>query len=38
MYRLRVGEKVPTAEEMAALLADLGKLPIVRMVLPGGGK
>jgi hypothetical protein len=38
MYRLRVGEKVPTAEEMAALLADLGKSPIVRMVLPTGGK
>ena len=38
MYRLRVGVKVPTAEEMAALLAELGKAPFVLMVLPAGSK
>jgi hypothetical protein len=34
MYRLRVGDKVPRPGEMAALLAELAKAPIVRMVLP----
>jgi anti-sigma factor RsiW len=34
MYRLRVGDKVLKPDEMAALLAELGKAPIVRMVLP----
>jgi len=36
MYRVRVGDKVPTADEMTALLAELGKAPIVRIVLPAG--
>ena len=34
MYRLRVGDTVPSRDEMTALLAELGKAPIVRMVLP----
>jgi hypothetical protein len=34
MYRLRVGDKVLKPDEMTALLAELGKAPIVRMVLP----
>ena len=34
MYRLRVGDKVPSRDEMTALLAELAKAPIVRMVLP----
>ena len=38
MYRLRVGDKVPTSEEMAALVAELGQAPIVRMALPANGK
>ncbi len=38
MYRLRVGDKVPTPDEMAKLLAELGTAPIVRMVLPTGDK
>lgn len=37
-YRLRVGDKVPTAGEMTALLTDLGKSPTVLMVLPASGK
>jgi anti-sigma factor RsiW len=34
MYRLRVGDKALGRDEMAALLAELAKAPIVRMVLP----
>jgi anti-sigma-K factor RskA len=34
MYRLRVGDKVLKPDEMAALLAELGKAPVVRAVLP----
>jgi hypothetical protein len=34
MYRLRVGDQVLKPDEMAALLAELAKAPIVRMVLP----
>jgi hypothetical protein len=34
MYRLRVGDKIPSPDERAALLAELAKTPIVRMILP----
>jgi hypothetical protein len=34
MYRLRVGDQVLKPDEMAALLTELAKAPIVRMVLP----
>jgi len=38
MYRVRVGDKSLTKEQMAALVAELSASPLVRMVLPAPGE
>jgi len=38
MYRVRVGDKSLTKEQMSALVAELGATPLVRMVLPATGE
>ncbi len=38
MYRVRVGDKSLTKEQMAALVAELSASPLVRMALPATGE
>ena len=38
LYRVRVGDKNLTKEQMAALIAELSASPLVRMVLPAAGE
>ncbi len=38
LYRVRVGDKSLTADQLAAIVADLRTAPIVRMVLPSSSR